>query len=79
MPPNEVLQQVAAELPVFQANEQKQLFLFVIGALATRLISLRKAAEIMTLEADTLIELLDSIGLDFSYLSEADIPIEQAW
>lgn len=78
MPPNEVLQQVAAELPIFQANEQKQLFLFVIGALATRLISLRKAAAIMDLETNTLIELLDAVGLDFSYLSEADIPIEKA-
>ncbi|MBE9077703.1 hypothetical protein IQ241_10410 [Romeria aff. gracilis LEGE 07310] len=78
MPPEETLKQVAAELPVFQANEQKQLFLFVIGALAARLISLRKAAELMALETDTLIELLDTIGLDFSYLSEADISIEKA-
>ncbi|MHC5829179.1 MAG: hypothetical protein ACYT04_78030 [Nostoc sp.] len=59
--------------------EQKETFLFVIGALFSRAISLKKAAEIMEIEPDTFIEVLDLMGLEFSYLTPQDISIERNW
>lgn len=40
-----------------------------------RLISLRKAAEIMELEEATLLEIMEMLGFEFSYLEEKDIRI----
>jgi len=49
----------------------------VVGALFARVISLRKAAEIMEMDTDVFLNLLDLLGLEFSYLSEADVAIER--
>ena len=43
---------IAGALPIFVEPEQKEKFLFVLGALMTRLISLRKGAEIMGIDAE---------------------------
>ncbi|MEH1912587.1 MAG: hypothetical protein V7L05_33270 [Nostoc sp.] len=75
----EVLRSVALEIQLFNNIEQKETFLFVIGALFSRVISLKKAAEIMEIEPDTFIEILDLMGLEFSYLTPQDISIERNW
>ena len=77
---NEIIfKKIAAEIKLFLKIEQKQRFLFAIGALAVRAISLQKAAEIMELETDFFLQLLDLIGIEFSYLSEEDVSIENNW
>jgi hypothetical protein len=58
-------QEIASQLQLFQSIEQKERFIFVIGALTSRLISLYKASEIM--------------GIDFSYLTVEDVVIEKIW
>ena len=75
----EVLRSVASEIQVFNDIEQKETFLFVLGALFSRVISLKKAAEIMEIELDVFIELLDLMGLDFSYLTPQDVVLEKNW
>ena len=75
----EIFQEIASEVQLFQNIEQKESFLFVIGALVSRLISLHKAAEIMQMEPDVFLQLLDWMGIDFSYLSSEDIAIERNW
>lgn len=69
---------IAAEVPVSQTVEQKEDFLFVVGALQTRLISLQKAAEVMNMDVEVFLQILDLIGVDFSYLSEEDVALEKA-
>ena len=49
----------------------------VLGALSARLISLRKAAEIMELEESTLLEIMEIRGFEFSYLEESDVGLER--
>ena len=73
----EVLRSIASEIQVFNDIEQKKTFLFVLGALFSRVISLKKAAEIMEIELDVFIELLDLMGLEFSYLTPQDVALEK--
>lgn len=73
------LQTIAQNLPVFSTTEQKERFLFIIGALTTRIISLRKASELMNLETEVLLQILDSLGIEFSYLAPEDIEQENTW
>jgi hypothetical protein len=77
--PQETLQKIAAEVQLFNTLEQKQNFLFLLGALTARLISLKKAAEMLSLDAETLLHNLELLGIDFSYLTEEDIAIESNW
>lgn len=70
---------IAAEVQLFPELEQKQHFLFVVGALALRAISLQKAAEIMNLEIDVFLQILDLMGIEFSYLWEEDVVRERSW
>jgi len=79
MTTKEILRSVAAEIQLFTNIEQKETFLFVLGALFSRVISLKKAAEIMEIEADVFLELLDLMGLDFSYLTLQDVVVEKNW
>ena len=76
---SEVLKNIASEIQLFPNVEQKEQFLFILGALFSRIISLQKAAEIMEMEPDMFLKLLDLMGLEFSYLSEEDISIEREW
>lgn len=71
--------EIASEVQLFQNIEQKEKFIFVVGALVSRLISLHKAAEIMEMETDILLNILDLMGIDFSYLTNKDIAIEKNW
>ncbi len=73
------LKDIAAGLPIFVEPEQKEKFLFVLGALITRLISLRKGTEILEIDADKLLQILDVLGIEFSYLSSEDIEQKQRW
>ena len=52
---------------------------FVVGALVSRLISLKKAVEIMGLEVEALLQILEFMNIEFSYLSSDDIAIEKSW
>ncbi len=66
-------------MPFFKKKEKKLDFLYVLGALSIRLISLKKAAELLELDVDGLLQLLDSIGFNYSYLEREDIKIEKEW
>ena len=75
----EALQEIAANVQIFPDVEQKEKFLFVVGALTARVISLKKAAEVMELEVEVLLQLLEIMDIDFSYLSSEDIILEKSW
>ncbi len=75
----EMFKKIASEVQLFQDTGQKENFLFVIGALVSRLISLQKAAEIMQIEPEVFLKILDLMGIEFSYLSSEDIAIERNW
>lgn len=79
MTSKEVLRSVAAQIHLFNGIEQKETFLFVLGALLSRVISLKKAAEIMEIEPDVFLELLNLMGLEFSYLTLEDVALEKNW
>ena len=68
---------IVDEVPFFHDEETKERFLLVLGALSARLISLKKAAEIMELEEATLLEIMEMLGFEFSYLEEKDIEVER--
>jgi predicted HTH domain antitoxin len=70
---------IASEIQIFPDVEQKEHFLFVVGALFARVISLKKAAEIMEMEPEVFAKILDLMGFEFSYLSEDDVAIEREW
>ncbi len=50
-----------------------------MGALTARVISLKKAAEVMELEVEVLLQLLEAMNIDFSYLADEDIALERSW
>lgn len=73
------LKSITSEIQLFQDIKTKENFLLILGALTARIISLKKAAEIMEMEVDFLLKLLDLMGIDFSYLSIEDIEVERSW
>ena len=75
----ETRQEIASNVQIFPELEQKERFLFVVGDLVSRVISLKKAAEIMGLEVEVLLQLLELMGIEFSYLSDDDIALERSW
>lgn len=74
-----ITETIAAELQIFQTVNQKENFLFIIGALLTQVISLQKAAEVMEMEPEMILQLFELMGIEFSYLSDDDISIERNW
>ncbi|MGI0499705.1 hypothetical protein ACOKW7_25755 [Limnospira platensis CENA597] len=72
-------QEIAAEVQLFNDIEQKEKFVFVVGALVSRLISLQKGAEIMEIEPEILLKILEMMSIDFSYLTPEDIKMEKTW
>lgn len=54
---------ITLEIHLFKELEQKENFLMVLGAVVMRLISLRKAAEIMEIEPDMFL-IIESHHLD---------------
>lgn len=79
MTTQEIFRSIASEVQLFKDIEQKEKFLFVLGALFSRVISLKKASEIMEIEPEVFLELLDLMGLEFSYLSQQDVALEKNW
>ncbi len=80
MPTNQqLIQSISSQVPVFQSADQKETFLFVVGALCTRLISLKKAAEIMEMEPEAFLNTLELLGIEFSNLDTEDIALEKTW
>lgn len=75
----EISKGIASEIQIFQDIERKESFLFVLGALAARVISLKKAAEVMEVEPEVFMKLLELIGFEFSYLSQEDVWVERNW
>jgi predicted HTH domain antitoxin len=75
----EFTQIIASEIQLFQSVEQKENFLFLLGALLAKVISLKKAAEVMQLEPAEFLKILDLMGIEFSYLSEEDVALEKYW
>ena len=65
MTSKETFSAIASSVQLFPNVEQKEKFLFVIRALVSRLISLKKAAEIMKLETEVMLQLLELMGIDF--------------
>lgn len=77
---NRVLTQaIASEVQLFQSVEQKENFRFLLGALLARVISLKKAAEVMQLEPAEFLKILDLMGIEFYYLFEEDVALEKSW
>ncbi|NEQ32165.1 MAG: hypothetical protein F6K04_14375 [Leptolyngbya sp. SIO4C5] len=74
-----VKEQLATEVQIFNTLEQKENFLFVLGALTARIVSLKKAAELLELETEAFLKILDLIGIEFSYLTEEDVQLEKNW
>ncbi len=72
-------EEIASNVQIFPDLEQKERFLFVVGALVSRVISLKKAAEMMELEVEVLLQLLELMGIEFSYLTDDDIALERSW
>ncbi|WP_036489774.1 hypothetical protein [Myxosarcina sp. GI1] len=79
MTTKETRQEIASNLQIFQKVEQKERFLFVVGALVSRVISLQKAAEMMELEVEVFLQLLELMGIEFYYLTDDDIALERSW
>jgi len=74
-----MLSHISNKVPFFKEEEKKRAFLEVIGALVLRIISLRKAAEILDMEEQVLLKILDDIGYPFSYLEDEDVVREREW
>jgi hypothetical protein len=72
-----IRQNIAAEVQLFNTLEQKEDFLFVLGALMMRLVSLQKASEILNIEPDAFLKVLDLMNIEFSYLTGSDIQTER--
>ncbi|MDB9419117.1 MAG: hypothetical protein EWV55_08550 [Microcystis viridis Mv_BB_P_19951000_S69] len=70
-------QEIAAEIQLFDNIEQKEQFIFVVGALVSRIISLHKAAEVIEMAPEIFLKILELIGIDFSYLIREDIDREK--
>ena len=77
--PQELTQKIAAEVQLFNTLERKENFLCTLGALTARIISLKKAAEVLDLDPETLGKILELMGIEFSYLTDADVTTEKSW
>lgn len=79
MASSQTLSYISNKVPFFRKEEKKRVFLEIIGALVLRIISLRKAAEILDMDEEVLLEILESIEYPFSYLETEDIVREKEW
>ena len=73
------LREVANDLPFLKSGEDREKLLGVVGALVLRRISLDKAAEIMGMRKDAFLTLLETVGVDYSYLEKEDLEAEKSW
>lgn len=72
-------QDIIEKVPLFREKEKKELFLSIVGALSLKVISLRKGAELLELTEKSLLEMLESVGVSYSYLQKDDVSIERNW
>jgi len=73
------LRAVAMDLPFQKSGEDREKLLGVVGALVLRRISLDKAAEIMGMQRERFLTLLETIGVNYSYLVQADLTEAESW
>ena len=66
------LESVVDEFPLFNDREEKERFLVILGLLASRSVTLGKAAEIMAMSPPAFSTLLKSVGFKYSYLDEEE-------
>ncbi len=72
------LREVANDLPFLKSGEDREKLLGVVGALVLRRISLDKAAEIMGMQKAAFLTLLETVGVDYSYLKREDLEAEKS-
>jgi len=66
------LASVVDDFPLFERREEKERFLLALGLLASRSITLAKAAELSGMSRLELGAVLRSIGFKYSYLDEGE-------
>jgi len=64
------LASVLDEFPLFRERKEKERFLVVLGLLASRTVTLAKAAEVLGMSRVEFSAVLRSIGFRYSYLDE---------
>lgn len=70
------LTSVVDEFPLFREREEKERFLLVLGLLASRTVTLSKAAEILGISRSEFSSMLKTIGFKYSYLDEDELQKE---
>lgn len=69
---NVSLESVVEDFPLFSEKEEKERFLLVLGLLASRTVTLAKAAEILGMSRSEFSGLLKTIGVKYSYLDDKE-------
>ena len=67
---------IVDEFPLFREREEKERFLLVLGLLASRTVTLAKAAEVLGMSRQEFSAVLRSIGFKYSYLDEEELQKE---
>ena len=70
------LTSVVDEFPLFEEREKKERFLVVLGLLASRTVTLDKAAEVLGMSRTEFSAVLKTIGFKYSYLDKEEIKKE---
>ena len=70
------LESVVEGFPLFNEREEKERFLLVLGLLASRTVTLAKAAEILGMSRSEFTALLKTIGFKYSYLDSKEVKEE---
>jgi len=70
------IESVIDEFPLFTEREEKERFLLVLGLLASRTVTLAKAAEVMGMSRSEFSSLLRTVGFKYSYQDEAELKKE---
>ncbi|MFP3952291.1 MAG: UPF0175 family protein [Candidatus Bathyarchaeia archaeon] len=63
---------VVEDFPLFGRREEKERFLLALGLLASKSVTLAKAAELSGMSRIEYSAVLRSIGFEYSYLDEAE-------
>jgi predicted HTH domain antitoxin len=70
------LESVVDEFPLFNGRGEKERFLVVLGLLASRTVTLSKAAEVMGMSLPEFSALLRTINFKYSYLDQQEMKKE---
>lgn len=70
------IESVIDEFPLFTEREEKERFLLILGLLASRTVTLAKAAEVMGMTRQEFSALLRTVGFNYSYSDEAELKKE---